>query len=56
VQRTGLTLKKAMVLGSLDRGEEANAVLEHLIDRCREDEQPDVRRMVAIARELLDED
>jgi tetratricopeptide (TPR) repeat protein len=55
VERAGLALKEASVVAALGREAEAVALLAALVERFDGDELPDVRRMVGLARDGLDE-
>jgi tetratricopeptide (TPR) repeat protein len=54
VMRAGLALKEASVHAALGREDEARAVLEALVERAGDDELPDVRRIVGLARDELE--
>jgi tetratricopeptide (TPR) repeat protein len=53
IMRAGLTFKEAVVHRALGRDDAARALLEELVARAGDDELPDVRRIVAHAREEL---
>lgn len=54
-ERAGMAVTEAMVHGARGREDEARALLEELVARAGDDEHPDVRRIVEIAREELGE-
>ncbi|WP_445152658.1 tetratricopeptide repeat protein [Baekduia sp. Peel2402] len=53
--RVGIQLKEAQVHVTLGRYEEAEALLRGVIERYGDDDLPDIRRMVAMAREQIGE-
>lgn len=51
--RVGIQVKEAQIHATLGRYEEAEALLRDVVERHADDDLPDIRRMVAMAREQI---